>query len=179
MLCTFCNTARLANEAPYPQCCAPSPLIAGANGNYGNMEAPMPPPALWGSAASPFSNTASPFSNVQVSNQVQPVLSQTPQVQQQQQISTLPVPYQPPQQALNTMAPGTFMGGMEGNALVPAPMQNLSALVAALPEEAGTIYVAPMYTKPRPIIPRYRAISGLLSVLIVAMLLCVGTGYYV
>ena len=179
MLCTFCNTARLANEAPCPQCGAPSPLIAGANGTYGNMEAPMPPPALWGSAASPFSNTASPFSNVQVSNQVQPVLSQTPQVQQQQQISTLPVPYQPYQQALNTMPPGTFMGGMEGNALVPAPMQNLSALVAALPEEAGTIYVAPMYTKPRPVIPRYRAISGLLSVLIVAMLFCVGTGYYV
>src|SRR2546430_13821404 len=105
MLCTFCNTARLANEAPCPQCGAPSPLIAGANGNYGNMEAPMPPPALWGSAASPFSN-------VRVSNQVQPVLSQTlqvpPQVQQQQQISTLPVPYQPHQQALNTMPPGAF-----------------------------------------------------------------------
>ena len=58
-------------------------------------------------------------------------------------------------------------------------MQNLSDLVAALPEEAGTIYVAPMYTKPRPVIPRYRAISGLLSVLIVAIFLCVGTGYYV
>jgi hypothetical protein len=36
-----------------------------------------------------------------------------------------------------------------------------------------------MYTAPRPIIPRYRAISGLLSVLIVVALLCTGAGYYV
>ena len=35
-----------------------------------------------------------------------------------------------------------------------------------------------MYTKPRPIIPRYRIISGLLSVLIVTALLCTGAGYY-
>jgi hypothetical protein len=168
MLCTFCNTARLANEAPCPQCGAPSPLIAGANGTYGNLEAPMPPPMMWGSPPSPFSN-------VQVSNQVQQVLPQTPQVQQQ---STLPVPYQP-QQALSTMPPGTLTAGMEGTALLPIPTQNLSALVAALPEEAGVIYVPPMYTKPRPIIPRYRVISGLLSVLIVTFLLCVGTGYYV
>jgi len=68
---------------------------------------------------------------------------------------------------------------MEETAILPIPMQNLSALVAALPEEAGAIYVPPMYTKPRPVIPRYRAISGLLSVLIVAVLFCVGTGYYV
>src|SRR5947207_11750675 len=158
MLCTFCNTARLANEAPCPQCGAPSPLIAGANGTYRNLEAPMPPPMMWGS-------TPSQFSNVQVSNQVQ-------------QQSTLPVPYQP-QQALSTMPPGTLTTGMEGTALLPIPTQNLSDLVAALPEEAGVIYVPPMYTKPRPLIPRYRVISGLLSVLIVTFLLCVGTGYYV
>jgi hypothetical protein len=35
-----------------------------------------------------------------------------------------------------------------------------------------------MYTKPRPIIPRYRAISGLISVLIVLILFCSGAGYY-
>ena len=167
MLCTFCNTARLANEAPCPQCGAPSPLIAGANGTYRNLEGPMPPPMMWGSPPSQFSN-------VQVSNQVQQGFPQTSQVQQQ---STLPVPYQP-QQALSTMPPGTLTTGMEGTALLPIPTQNLSDLVAALPEEAGVIYVAPMYTKPRPIIPRYRVMSGLLSVVIVTFLLCVGTGYY-
>jgi hypothetical protein len=35
-----------------------------------------------------------------------------------------------------------------------------------------------MYTKPRAIIPRYRAISGLISVLVVFALLCAGTTYY-
>src|SRR5260221_12718625 len=34
-----------------------------------------------------------------------------------------------------------------------------------------------MYTKPRAIIPRYRAISGLISVLVVFALLCAGTTY--
>ena len=167
MLCTFCNTARLANEAPCPQCGAPSPLIAGANGTYGNMGAPVPSPLMWGSPPLPSSN-------VQVNNQAQQVLPQTPQVQQQ---STLPVPYQP-QQALSTMPQGA-LGGMETTAILPIPAQNLSALVATLPEEAGTIYVPPMYTKPRPLIPRYRIISGLLSVLIVTILVCAGTGYYV
>lgn len=156
MLCTFCNTARLANEAPCPRCGAPSPLTAGANGTYGNMEAPIPPPMMWGSPPSPFSN-------VQVNNQAQ---------------QALPVPYQP-QQALSTIPPGALTGEMEGTAILPIPTQNLSALVATLPEEAGTIYVPPMYTKPRPLIPRYRIISGLLSVLIVTILLCAGTGYYV
>jgi hypothetical protein len=35
-----------------------------------------------------------------------------------------------------------------------------------------------MYTKPRAIIPPYRAISGLLSIIIVSVLLCTGAGFY-
>jgi hypothetical protein len=35
-----------------------------------------------------------------------------------------------------------------------------------------------MYTKPRPIIPRYRIISGFLSIIIVSLLVCTGAGYY-
>src|SRR3989440_12659112 len=142
--------------------------MEGGNGTVRNWEPPIPPPMTWGSPPSQFSN-------VQVSNQVQQGFPQTSQVQQQ---STLPFPYQP-QQALSRMPPGTLTEGMEGTALLPIPTQNLSALVAALPEEAGVIYVPPMYTKPRPIFPRYRVISGLLSVLIVTFLLCAGTGYYV
>ncbi len=60
---------------------------------------------------------------------------------------------------------------MNGNALMPMLVQNTGAMLPALPEEESAIYVPPMYTKPRAIIPRYRAISGLLSVLIVAALL--------
>jgi hypothetical protein len=56
--------------------------------------------------------------------------------------------------------------------------QSIEELLPALPEAEGTIYVPPMYTQPRAIIPRYRAISGLLSVLIVTLLLCSGGIYY-
>jgi hypothetical protein len=91
-----------------------------------------------------------------------------------QQPSLLPVPYQPQQagiapQSLMTMPPGfpTMQVGGDGGALIPAPSSTEPA-----------VHILPMYTKPRPIIPRYRAISGLLSVLIVFGLLCAGAGYY-
>ncbi len=46
------------------------------------------------------------------------------------------------------------------------------------PEEYAITYIPPLYTNPRPIIPRYRIISGLLSVLIMGILFCTGAGYY-
>ncbi|HZU65868.1 MAG TPA: hypothetical protein VFA09_01210 [Ktedonobacteraceae bacterium] len=88
--------------------------------------------------------------------------------------SLLPVPYQPQRagmfpQSLMTMPPGlpAIHTGADGGALIPAP-----------PTTEPVVHIPPMYTKPRPIIPRYRAISGLLSVLIVFGLLCAGAGYY-
>ncbi|HEX6481359.1 MAG TPA: hypothetical protein VF043_21175 [Ktedonobacteraceae bacterium] len=91
-----------------------------------------------------------------------------------QQPSLLPVPYQPPQagvapQSLMTMSPGfpTIQMGGDGGALIPVQ-----------PSTEPAVHILPMYTKPRPIIPRYRAISGLLSVLIVFGLLCAGASYY-
>ncbi|WP_220193147.1 hypothetical protein [Ktedonospora formicarum] len=58
------------------------------------------------------------------------------------------------------------------------PVQNIEQLLPDLPEQEGSIYVPPMYTKPRAVIPRYRIVSGFLSVLIVMLLLCSGAGYY-
>lgn len=155
MLCTFCNSVWLSNEAPCPRCGAPSPLLA----NAGSPETTM----QWGNGAPVTGNLA-------MNNQASPVMTQTStQPQQQQQQSLLPVPYQPQP---------PFMTLQTGNGLIP--MQQPGALSPALPGEGqdGAIYVPPMYTKPRAIIPRYRAISGLLSVLVVAMLLCTGVGYY-
>ncbi len=59
-------------------------------------------------------------------------------------------------------------------------IQAVNPLVPALPDagQEASVYVAPMYTKPRPIIPRYRAVSGLISMIIVALLLCSGASYY-
>ena len=58
------------------------------------------------------------------------------------------------------------------------PMQQGQETSLTIPMHEDMIYVPPMYTKPRPMIPRYRAISGLLSVIIVSLLLCAGAGYY-
>jgi hypothetical protein len=97
---------------------------------------------------------------------------QSPSQTEQQAPSYLPVPYQGQQAVL----PFTPDSDRANNALMPLTEQNIHVRPPALPDEA--VYVPPMYTKPRPIIPRYRAISGLLSVLIVAILLCAGAGYY-
>jgi hypothetical protein len=97
--------------------------------------------------------------------------------QNEQQAMLLPVPYAGGQQPFPIMmspslptiqfgdAGGT--GGGIGGALVPAQ-----------PNAEGTIYVPPMYTKPRPVTPRYRIISGFISFIVVIGMLCGGTAYY-
>ena len=81
------------------------------------------------------------------------------------------------QQVANNLVPTVLPQGFPTSALAPASSD--ASLVPAQPHSGDApIYVAPMYTKPRPIIPRYRAISGLLSVLIVSLLLCTGAGLY-
>ena len=173
MLCTFCNTPRLDNEAPCPQCGAPSPLIrrtqTTAAPDMRNV-AGQAVSSLW------EGNTAS-LPNA-------PMLPQTPQFSfsnespqhvPQQPISMLPALYQQQQQQVYPPQTGPLL---QGSGLIPVQMQHLGAMLPALPEDESIIHVPPMYTKPRPIIPRYRAISGLLSILIVAILFCSGAGYY-
>jgi hypothetical protein len=59
------------------------------------------------------------------------------------------------------------------------PEQAISHLLPAEPLVApDTVHITPMYTRPRPIIPKRRVINGLLSVIIVSLLLCSGAGYY-
>ncbi len=88
--------------------------------------------------------------------------------------SLLPVPYQgqpgPTSQALMTMPTGFPTLGPN--------VQAVNSMLPALPDQENLVYVPPMYTKPRPIIPRYRAISGLISTIIVVLLLCGGAGYF-
>jgi hypothetical protein len=88
--------------------------------------------------------------------------------------SALPVLYsagQPPAPYPYMMGPGyptpTIQLGNAGGAMIPTQ-----------PAEDGPIYIPPMYTKPRAIIPRYRVISGLISFIVVIGLLCGGTIYY-
>ncbi len=94
----------------------------------------------------------------------------------EKQQSLLPVPFQE-RPGTNEQALSVLPTGFP--TLAPN-VKPVNSLVPALPDsdQEAPVYVPPMYTKPRPIIPRYRAISGLISVMIVFLLLCGGTGYY-
>ncbi len=175
MLCTFCNMARLDNDAPCPHCGAPSPLTRGSY-NIFAQEAAMPPvqpPAFWG-------GTTTTFPQQPYGNQIAQSLPETPPAQTDQQLrdALLPAIYQPQSQQYMGVQANTYPIQGQGGALVPMPGQDLGEFIATLPGGENLTYVAPMYTKPRAIIPRYRAISGLISVLIVAFLVCGGVGYY-
>ena len=86
--------------------------------------------------------------------------------------SLLPVPYE----GGTALEP---VGRQSTISLQLVPEQAISHLLPAEPLPVPDIvHVAPMYTKPRPIIPKRRIINGLLSVIIVTLLLCSGAGYY-
>jgi hypothetical protein len=221
MLCNFCNIARLDNEAPCPNCGAPSPLRGGMNGAFGNsgargatgaigmmgagpgtgmaQQASVPPMSpTTGQLGSPFA--AQPIPRYMPGNDAGiAFLPQTPQTaeQAQQQFQSnvsQPLPASPA--APQSLLPAIYHGGaanQQGQAsmMMPTgtltdsskalmPLQDMDAgtMLSTIPLNEGAIYVAPMYTKPRPLIPRYRAISGLISVLIVVLLACGTTGYY-
>lgn len=167
MFCNYCNAARMNNEAPCPNCGAPSPLGASrANGR--GTAGPMT--AAWGNQMAPPNTSWDQFP--QLPFEAQPPLYNFQDAAQPQgkQQSLLPVPYQ------NGM--GMQPGASPAFPLQMVPAQTIEQMLPALPEETESIYVPPMYTKPRAIIPRYRIVSGLLSILIVSLIVCSGVGYY-
>jgi hypothetical protein len=183
MLCPSCNNFRPANNSLCPHCQAPSPLVGSAPGgnsaasgnpNWNPQSGQVPFPSTFWQGPANGSEQQMPFPQApQTGNlwmQVMSPLDGQPAAQQSL------VPYQEPQQqspnslmVLPNAFPTIHTGGAQGaNPLLPA-----------LPTgEEQPVYIAPHYTKPRPIIPRYRAISGLISMLIVGALLCGGVGYY-
>ena len=185
MKCMYCNAPRLANEAPCPQCGAPSPLsgIGGMMGSYGNAQPSaarglqpvnQPPTERLGG------NTNNKSLRAHVMAPVAPTTTQS--LPQNQPPSFLPVPYQPGRgvatQPLILMSQDL---SLRDTALISAAGYNLPSLAPVPPElaDAGeSIHIPPMYTRPRAIIPPYRIISGLLSLLIVSTLFLSGTAYY-
>ena len=169
MFCTYCNVTRVDNEAPCPNCGAPSPLLAASRANGWGTAGPVT--AAWGDQTA--SANAAWNQIPQLPFEAQPPsygfqqMTQQPQGQQQ---SLLPVPYQ------NGM--GMQPGYPSSLPLQLVPAQTIEQLLPALPEQTESVYVPPMYTKPRAIIPRYRIISGVLSILIVSLIVCSGVGYY-
>ncbi len=172
MFCNYCKSARPENEAPCPNCGAPSSLLGQFQG--GNQGPGEPVSTAWNASALSFdqpwnTNQAPQFSPSWQQNagpQPQPIPQQWGMpAQMQQPQSLLPVPYNG--------------NAQEENQQTSMQMIPFQSMVPALPDEqAETVYVPPMYTKPRPIIPRYRIISGMLSVLIVSLFVCGGGVYY-
>ena len=175
MLCPSCNSFRPANNGPCPHCNAPSPLMGEQHGS-----------GFAQSFGSPWGGPMTPSSSGEWNNGMAPATSQrydnslwaqvmAPQIAQRQAGgqptggSNLPVPYTGGQQ------PVPYMMGADS---AIAPIQLGGAMVPATPSTDGPIYVPPMYTKPRAIIPRYRIISGLISFIVVIGLLCAGGIYY-
>jgi hypothetical protein len=91
----------------------------------------------------------------------------------QREQSLLPVPYQDPGQP----SPRSLVPLPTGFPTLGPNVRAVNSLVPVLPDQEAPVYVPPMYTRPRPIIPRYRAISGLISVIVVFTLLCTGGLY--
>ncbi len=103
------------------------------------------------------------------------------QAQGQQTMAMLPVLYQDPANPSTQsliLIPQAQGQAINTGALLPLGQQMPGPPIAGIPTEEEALYIPPMYTKPRPIIPRYRAISGFVSFLIVVLLLCSGAAYY-
>jgi len=171
MICAYCKLMRADNPAPCANCGAPSPIQAmpqNANWGAGSQRGVSSPQQQsgYGMMSSSWQQQAPSMPQWSQTPPL-PQMSQTPQVQQEN--SLLPVPYQDGM-GLQRMQQANAMQ------VIPAPAQDIN--IAAPEQEEGLVYVPPMYTKPRPIIPRYRVISGLLSFVIVTLMLCGGAGYY-
>lgn len=217
--------ARVENEAPCPNCGAPSPFLGQSHYTGGGVENPReaafgragtdgtafgtqweqsvpqlafddpigpatPTPPWQGQqgyppAVPPWQQPAEPYNPMPSWQQPPEVATPAPfwqpdsnqngwqQAQSFQspgsQQSMLPVPYEP----------GIGLQSAERQSTISlqlVPDHAIQHLLA--PAQGETVYVAPMYTKPRPIVPRYRVISGLLSIIIMALVVCAGAGYY-
>ncbi len=138
-----------------------------------SFESPMP---AWSPPNTPAQNSMPAWSQSDMAQNPMPGWSQPDMAQNAVQVQD-PLP-QGPGQALVPYQGVQSEMRQPTMALQILPEQAAEHLLPAISQAPQPVYVAPMYTKPRPIIPKYRAISGLLSVLIVALLLCGAVGYY-
>jgi hypothetical protein len=186
MFCNNCKSARPENEAPCPNCGAPSSLLGNfQGGSWGTGE---PVSTAWNASATSFNqqwntNQAPQFPSPPAYG-MPPWQQQNPGFQEQPQQQAWGAyaanPGQEQQQNPQSLLPVPYTGNAQnGNQQTPMQLIPFQQMIPAIPgEQAETVYVPPMYTKPRPIIPRYRIISGMLSVLIVSLFLCGGGIYY-
>jgi hypothetical protein len=143
----------------------PMPSWQQPSGQLADQANPMP---SWQQPSGQLADQANPMPSWQqtgAQNATQEPLGQSGQQ------NMLPVPYK----GGSALEPA---GRQPTISLQLVPEQAISHLLPAEPLPAPDIvHVAPMYTKPRPIIPKKRAVNGLISVIVVSLLLCVAAGY--
>jgi hypothetical protein len=165
-----------------------APNVSGMVNNNGWASfAPSPPDEPWQSP--PGASYAAPEAPPHWS-QVSQVPFPQQEVQSRQQSPVAPSIWggqeqQGSEDAAQSMLPVPYQG-QNGLQLAQAQAANLPVLVQppttlaelapSLPE--SSVYVPPTFTKPRPLIPRYRIVSGMLSLLIVALAVCGGLAYF-
>ena len=159
------NASNMTNNNGWASFAPPSPDNPWQSPPQASFAAPEAPPQ-WGQVAQ------SPFQQQDAQPQQYSPAWGAPEQQGQEGAaqSMLPVPYQ-------------GQNGLQLNqaqdASLPMLMQpptTLAELAPSLPE--SSVYVPPTFTKPRPLIPRYRIFSGMLSLLIVALAACGGLAYF-
>ena len=81
------------------------------------------------------------------------------------------------QQQSSTVAPGSWGQQAQWSQM---PQQSQASQWSQMPQQSQPLQQSEnsLLPVPRPIIPRYRIISGFLSVIIVSLMLCGGAGYY-
>ena len=175
MICAYCKAVRAENTASCANCGAPSPIQTTPQ--HANWDTPSP--RMGGLPLGQQQSSTIPPASSPWGQQIQSApqwFQVPPQSQPFQQWSQ--------QQPENSLLPVSYQGSMDLQTVPqPSAIQVMSDptvqdIIIAPPSEEGVVYVPPMYTKLRPIIPRYRIISGFLSVVIVSLLLCGGAGYY-
>lgn len=174
VICSYCKQERMANAMPCNFCGAPASMAMQQN-NFGSAwshgpvmqqavpSAPSAPSAPTDSSVPPFASFSSLSSNMPSHYQAE-----------QYDASRALVPFS--QQGAMGLQPAAHSTHAPTVPLILGQQNHETSLT--IPMHEDMIYVPPMYTKPRPIIPRYRVISGLLSFLIVCLVLCAGASYY-
>src|ERR1051326_3107324 len=179
MFCSYCKAARAANELPCQNCGAPSPMLSMAGWANGKQDGsswngsgafsqpqwsmpgtqtPLPPGSSPMDQGTPYWTQNPPSSAEQMEQLPWPQFSpvQSPGAPQQPfQVS--PSSYQgpSPQAGPPSLLPVPYEGGLQVQpGFNQTNMPQVFSPQSMLPVEESTIYVPPMYTRPRAIIPR-------------------------
>ena len=196
LFCTYCRSERLANESPCPNCGAPSPLVDGslpdASSQQGidhsvqnEIEVPQLsfddslPPFISANGFTPLpqppaiSFDADPqYPNNMSTQHLNPL--QTDASNANASPHAL-VPYQPetpPSQGQTTMSLQLIPEHMVEHLL---PAQSQQAQV----DTQDVVRIPSFYKSERLVVPRKHILGGLVSIIIVSLLLCVGASYLI